>query len=78
MKANLRFKLPLNYENNQSNNKKTPKVSNNLYQGRCGIKCTGTIDCRLASASLKSLYVNFCQINLVDSKQTCKTSRQFK
>ena len=31
MKANLRFKLPLNYENNQLNNKKTPKVSNNLY-----------------------------------------------
>ena len=39
MKENLRFKqLRLNYLNKQKNKKRTPKISNELYKGRCGFK----------------------------------------
>ena len=57
MKENLETfqKLRLKYLNNQKNKKRTPKISNKLYQGMCSFKCTRIIDSRLASVFLKYL-----------------------
>ena len=57
MKENVRFKqLRLNYINNQKTNKKRkPKISNKLYYGSCDFKCTRTVDYRLPSAFLEEL-----------------------
>ena len=61
MKQNLRFKqLRLNYLNNQKKKRKKEKKEHlrlviTSIKGRCGFKCTRTIDCRLASAFLKNL-----------------------
>ena len=57
IKENLCFKqLRMNYlKQPKKKRKRTPEISNKLYQGRCGFKCTRTIDYRLARVFLKNL-----------------------